>query len=100
VTVELAGRIPGGHPRPPLDPDQAHVRMLGVHPEAQGRGIGRRLMEGAAEEARRAGKRRITLETTDSMRTAQGLYESIGYRRLDDLEFDDGFRLRTYQLEL
>lgn len=100
VTVELTGRIPGGHPRPPLDPDQAHVRMLGVHPQAQGRGIGRRLMEGAAEEARRAGKRRITLETTDSMRTAQRLYEAIGYRRLDDLEFDDGFRLRAYELIL
>ncbi|HEX5948063.1 MAG TPA: GNAT family N-acetyltransferase [Actinomycetota bacterium] len=100
VTVELTGRIPGGHPRPPLDPDQAHVRMLGVHPDAQGRGIGRRLMESAAEEARRAGKRRITLETTETMRTAQQLYESMGYRRLDDLEFDDGFRLRTYQLTL
>ena len=100
VTVELTGRIPGGHPRPPLEPGQAHVRMLGVRPDAQGRGIGRRLMEGAADEARRAGKRRITLETTESMRAAQHLYESMGYRRLDDLEFDDGFRLRTYELTL
>ncbi|MGH2737520.1 MAG: GNAT family N-acetyltransferase, partial [Actinomycetota bacterium] len=45
MTVELSERIPGGHPRPPLNPDQAHVRMLGVHPDVQGRGIGRRLME-------------------------------------------------------
>jgi ribosomal protein S18 acetylase RimI-like enzyme len=100
VTVELSDRIPGGHPRPPLDPDQAHVRMLGVHPNVQGRGIGRRLMEGAEEEARLAGKRRITLETTEAMVTAQRLYESMGYRRLDDLVFDDGFRLRAYELTL
>jgi ribosomal protein S18 acetylase RimI-like enzyme len=100
VTVELTGRIPGGHPRPPLEPDRAHVRMLGVHPDVQGRGIGRRLMEGAAEEARRAGKRRVTLETTETMRAAQHLYESMGYRRGEDLEFDDGFRLRTYVLRL
>lgn len=100
VTVELTGRIPGGHPRPPLQPDQAHVRMLGVHPELQGHGIGRRLMEAAAEEARRAGKRRITLETTESMQAAQRLYESMGYRRHDNLEYDDGFRLRTYELKL
>jgi ribosomal protein S18 acetylase RimI-like enzyme len=100
VTVELSDRIPGGHPRPPLKPDQAHVRMLGVHPHVQGRGIGRRLMEGAAAEARRAGKRRITLETTEAMRAAQHLYESMGYRRLDDLEFDDGFRLRAYEQRL
>lgn len=100
VTVELSGRIPGGHPRPPLRPDQAHVRMLGVHPDAQGRGIGRRLMEGAAEEARRAGKRQVTLETTEAMVTAQRLYESMGYVRGDDLVFDDDFRLRTYELGL
>jgi ribosomal protein S18 acetylase RimI-like enzyme len=100
VTVEVSDRIPGGHPRPPLRPDQAHVRMLGVHPEVQGRGIGRRLMEGAEEEARLAGKRLITLETTEAMVTAQRLYESMGYRRLDDLVFDDGFRLRAYELSL
>src|SRR5918996_526339 len=92
--------IPGGHPRPPLETDRAHVRMLGVHPDVQGRGIGRRLMEGAAEEARRAGKRRVTLETTETMRAAQHLYESMGYRRGEDLEFDDGFQLRTYVLRL
>ena len=100
VTVELIERIPGGHPRPPLNPDQAHVRMLGVHPDVQGRGIGRLLMEGAADEASRAGKRRVTLETTEAMVTAQRLYESMGYRRLDDLVFDDGFRLRSYELTL
>lgn len=100
VTVELSERIPGGHPRPPLNPDQAHVRMLGVHPDVQGRGIGRRLMEAAADGAGRAGKRRITLETTEAMVTAQRLYESMGYRRGDDLVFDDGFRLRTYELAL
>jgi ribosomal protein S18 acetylase RimI-like enzyme len=100
VTVELSGRIPGGHPRPPLNPDQAHVRMLGVHPDVQDRGIGRQLMEGAAEEARRAGKRWVTLETTEAMVTAQRLYESMGYRRLDDQVFDDGSRLRAYQLIL
>ena len=100
VTVELDGRIPGGHPRPPLAPDQAHVRMLGVHPEVQGRGIGRRLMEGVADQARRAGKRRLTLETTEAMVTAQRLYESMGYRRVEDLVFDDGFRLRAYELTL
>src|SRR5687768_10715506 len=41
VTLELEERVEGGHERPPLAPDQAHVRMLGVHPDAQGRGIGR-----------------------------------------------------------
>lgn len=100
VTLELTGRIPGGHPRPPLGPDQATVRMLGVHPEAQGRGVARRLMEACLDEARRAGKRRISLDTTEAMVPAQRLYESMGFRRGDDLVWDDGFRLRTYELAL
>lgn len=100
VTVELTDRTPGGHPRPPLRKDQAHVRMLGVHPDAQRRGTGRRLMEAAIEEARRAGKRRMTLETTEAMRGAQRLYESLGFIRGPDMVFDDGFRLRSYERAL
>lgn len=98
VTLEVDGRIPGGHPRPPLRPDQANVRMLGVRPDAQRQGVGRALMLAAVEEARRAGKRVVTLETTERMRAAQALYESMGFRRGPDQVFGDGFRLRTYEL--
>ena len=100
VTLELDDRIPGGHQRPPLEPDQAHVRMLGVHPAFQRRGIGRRLMDACFEEARRVGKRRMTLETTEAMTAAHRLYESMGFRRGPDQVFDDGFRLRSYELPL
>lgn len=100
VTLELTGRIPGGHPRPPLEPDQAHVRMLGVHPDARRRGVARALMDASLEEARRSGKRRITLETTESMSAARRLYESMGFRRGPDEVYDDGFRLLTYELPL
>jgi ribosomal protein S18 acetylase RimI-like enzyme len=100
VTLELDDRIPGGHPRPPLRPDEGHVRMLGVDPAFQRRGIARLLMWAAIEEARRAGKRRVTLETTGSMVPAHRLYESMGFVRGSDMVFDDGFRLRTYELAL
>jgi ribosomal protein S18 acetylase RimI-like enzyme len=100
VTLELHGRIPGGHPRAPLGEDQANVRMLGVDPGAQRRGIGRRLMDASIEAARRAGKRRVTLETTEAMTAAQRLYEEMGFVRGPDLVWDDGFRLRTYELAL
>lgn len=100
VTLELHERVPGGHERPPLAPDQVHVRMLGVHPEARGRGIGKHLMHASIDEARRAGKSRMTLDTTEHMKAAQRLYESMGFRRGPDLVFDDGFRLRFYELSL
>jgi GNAT superfamily N-acetyltransferase len=100
VTVELERRIEGGHDRDPLDPDEAHIRMLGVAPEARGEGIGRVLMDAAVVRARRAGKRRMTLGTTERMAAAHGLYESMGFVRGPDQLFDDGFRLRTYELPL
>jgi ribosomal protein S18 acetylase RimI-like enzyme len=100
VTLELDRRIPGGHPRPPLDPEQAHVRMLGVDRSARRRGVGRSLMQACLDEARRAGKGRLTLETTETMTAAQHLYESMGFVRGRDQVYDDGFRLRTYEYRL
>jgi ribosomal protein S18 acetylase RimI-like enzyme len=100
VTIETEDRVPGSRDRPPLAEDEAHVRMLGVRPDVQGRGVGRALMEAVVAEARRLGKRRITLDTTEAMVAAQRLYESMGFRRGDDLVYDDDFRLRWYELAL
>lgn len=100
LTLELDRRIDGGHDRDPLDPDEAHIRMLGVDPGARGRGIGKALMEAAVAAARRAEKRRMTLGTTERMTAAHGLYESMGFVRGPDEVFDDDFRLRTYELPL
>jgi ribosomal protein S18 acetylase RimI-like enzyme len=100
VTLEIDGRIPGGHPRPPLQPDQAHVRMLGVEQTERRGGIGRALMEACLDRARRSGKARVTLETTENMVAAQRLYESMGFSRGPDEVFDDGLRLRTYEYRL
>jgi ribosomal protein S18 acetylase RimI-like enzyme len=100
VTLELEDRVPGGHERPALEANQAHVRMLGVHPEVRGRGIGKRLMYACIDHARRAGKSVMTLDTTEQMKAAQRLYESMGFRRGPDQVFDDGFRLRVYELPL
>jgi len=99
VTLELDGRTEPDDDDP-LPPDEAHVRMLGVHPEARRRGIARILMEACGDEARRAGKRRITLNTTMRMRAAQAMYESLGFARMEDRVFPDGFVLLGYSREL
>lgn len=100
ATLELDARIEGGHPREPLRPGEAHVRMLGVDPEARGRGIGRALMERCLGEARAHGKRFVTLNTTEDMTAARTMYESMGFRRLPDRVWPDGFRLMAYELSL
>ena len=54
---------------------------LFVAPAARGRGHGRRLMEAARSFASETGAQRLVLSTADDNRTAQALYESLGYRR-------------------
>lgn len=100
VTVELDQRIEGGDTRSELRPEEAHVRMLGVHPGHRRRGIGRLLTEACTEVARDAGKRVISLETAETMTAAQRMYESMGFRRGEDLVFENDFRLLSYELSL
>ncbi|HSJ51837.1 MAG TPA: GNAT family N-acetyltransferase [Actinomycetota bacterium] len=94
ATLELGERIDDDDP--PLEPDEAHIRMLGVLPDARGRGVARALMEACFDRARAAGRARMTLYTTHRMRAAQAMYERMGFERLEDRVFPDGFVLLTY----
>jgi ribosomal protein S18 acetylase RimI-like enzyme len=95
ATLELDRRIDDDDP--PLAPDEAHIRMLGVDPESRGRGAARALMEACYERALAAGRARITLHTTRRMRAAQAMYEHLGFERIADRVFPDGFVLLTYE---
>ena len=84
----------------PLRPEEAHIRMLGVVPNARGRGIGRMIMEACEERASASGRTLITLNTTMQMRSAQRMYESLGYSRGEDRLFPNGFVLLSYAKRL
>jgi ribosomal protein S18 acetylase RimI-like enzyme len=79
ATLELHERIPGSD-QPPLADDEAHLRMVAVDPAKRRLGIGRRLVDTCVAIARRAGKRRLTLDTTEQMQAARAMYESMGFR--------------------
>ncbi len=65
LTLELDGRVrDGDHEHRPLDPGEAHIRMLGVDPAARARGVARALMAASEETARAVGKTFLTLHTT------------------------------------
>jgi ribosomal protein S18 acetylase RimI-like enzyme len=98
ATLELEGRTDDQDGE--LAPEEAHIRMLGIHPDARRRGIAKALMAACLERARRHGKTRITLHTTHRMRAAQAMYGSLGFERRDDLVFPDGFVLLTYERSL
>lgn len=67
--------------------DAAGIRMLGVRPDAQGRGIGRRLSELCLERARQLGRASVVLHSEREMVGAHRLYGSLGFERDDALDW-------------
>lgn len=65
----------------------AGLRATAVHPDAQGHGIGRALVEACADRARRDGAARIGLHTAQFMTAAVSLYERSGFRRTPEYDF-------------
>lgn len=99
ATLELFDRVER-EDDPTLHPEEAHIRMLGVHPSVRRGGVARALMRACCDRARAEGKTFMTLHTTRRMVAAQRMYESFGFERLDDRVFPDGFVLLTYRLAL
>jgi ribosomal protein S18 acetylase RimI-like enzyme len=59
--------------------DHLLVENVAVHPDAQGRGLGRHLMSFAEREAARRGLTRMTLYTHVVMTENQAIYTHLGY---------------------
>jgi len=59
------------------------VQTIGVEPELQGSGIGRKLMNELLDVARRRGSEEVFLEVKDGNDSAIGLYQSLGFERID-----------------
>lgn len=78
------------------------VRLLAVHPDARGTGVGRVLMEYAIEHARREHQNRVVLSTTQEMESARDLYEKLGFHREPALDHEPapGVRFEGYALDL
>ena len=60
--------------------DEAHISTLAVHPDFRGKGIGRRLLEEALEEASRLGADLVTLEVRASSQIPIDLYKKFGFQ--------------------
>lgn len=62
------------------------VAKMAVAPDAQGQGIGRRLLTAAAQWARERGALRLYLESNSRLAPALRLYEAVGFRHLAEKE--------------
>ena len=58
---------------------KAGFNILAVSPQAQGRGIGKSLLQGLDQEAKRRGYKFIRLNSADHRLGAHAFYEKVGY---------------------
>jgi len=71
--------------------DHLYVENVAVDPGAQGRGLGRALMEFAEQEAARRGLNRMALVTHEAMTENQAIYARLGYTEIER-RTEDGYR--------
>lgn len=74
-------------------------RLLAVSPDARGKGIGKLLTLACIEKAKKDGNQQVIIHSTEFMRVAWKMYENMGFKRSEDLDFMQeqlpvfGFRL-------
>src|SRR4051795_7475540 len=62
----------------------AELKRMYVSPQARGRGVGKWLLARLEAEARGLGYKRLRLDTAGPLTEAQALYESAGYRQIEN----------------
>ncbi len=66
------------------DPRTAKLRILLVHPDGRGHGLGGRLVDASLQFARNAGYRRIRLWTNDPLTAARRIYLNRGFQLVEE----------------
>ena len=101
--VEDGERIVGSLAIVKFSEREAQLRWLLLIPEMRGQGIGRKLVEEALDFCRDAGYSSVFLWTVNTLPIAAKLYQSVGFRKTEELTHELWGRTVTevkYELRL
>jgi len=84
--IGMAYVIPQGNPTAFFEKDWAYIRLLGVDPAHGGKGIGKKLAELCIGFAGSNGEKTLALHTSEFQDAARHIYESMGFKKVKELE--------------
>lgn len=70
--------------------DAAGFRLLAVDEAYRGQGVGKLLTQECIRKAKSANRSQLIIHTTMAMKTAWKMYEAMGFKRSEDLDFTQG----------
>ena len=100
LLAEVDGEHAGCVALRPFSDGVCEMKRLYVRRGFRGRGIGRMLAERVIELARRAGDRRMRLDTISTMSSANSLYHSLGFAEIPQYRPNPITGARYFELDL
>ena len=98
--VGMAFLVLSGNPTDIYPADCCYLRFVGVKPEFGGRGIAKELTRRGIAHAIQAGEKIMMLHTSEMMDAARHIYESLGFKKLREIDPRYGKKYWVYGLEL
>lgn len=100
VIAGMAFLLPQGNPSDIYPAEWCYIRMVGVHPQYEGRGIARALTQKCIDTARNTGEHTIALHTSEVMNAARHIYKSMGFTELREIATRFGIRYWLFTMPL
>jgi GNAT superfamily N-acetyltransferase len=98
--IGMAFLIPSGNPFRFFQADWSYIRLIGVDPAHEGKGIGKTLTTTCVNYARESGEKIVALHTSEFQNAARHIYESMGFKKLKALDPIYGKKYWLYTLPL
>jgi ribosomal protein S18 acetylase RimI-like enzyme len=98
--VGMAHIIPSGNPWEIFKAEWSYIRMVGVDPSYEGKGIASSLTKLCIDFAKKNNEKLIALHTSEFMNAARHIYEKVGFKKTLEIEPRFGKKYWLYTLEL
>lgn len=98
--IGMAFIISSGNPWDIFKAEWSYIRLVGVNPLYSGKGIAKELTKLCIDHAKQCGEKTLALHTSEFMNAARHIYESAGFKVLQEIEPRFGKKYWLYTLDL